>query len=770
MDDNSKNNKSTGEEVVHTFGQQNTKDYMPGGKRLYNMDSKTPDGKKNEKSVENKLDSMLSNRKLPLSSKPGYQSMKNGMNNSQKNNELQNVQQKRMMNRQHIQSQSSESTQAKEQREIEEDKNNHPISNLNNSAGPKPDKEERQRSNDRSSNLNFFSGASGLIAKGLNGFLRSLGINANIKPWQVTLGLVVACVFLFFVIILLIVAAFLQPFIIVGEILGIGNDNAQGSNTSEESMTIGDVGQSLWNFVTGNGWYNDEDSFYQKLEDIEEEYNNKGVQLDMPLIVSISFYASPGISDVECDLNDEDCIVPESSDYDFKDMRDDLDEIAENMVNSSSGVYTAKSEDEIKEWLRTSDFIANKFEDLGYKVPADENKWAATKEEFISDCWGRRKLYLTLFGHDENNTNNMCINNVQIDESQRLKIRLTTYVWTPNGSDKSLGGTLGLVQPYVDDGTIYFDQNGYAIWKGGTISKTTKKVYGETGIDYAIVATATRMLIGQYGYTENELINYFNYNDAFTLQITTDGGSNYQTYNAIVLDSCGACMDWSVTSNGRYAPKNLSNPQKQLQYCKDTNNMKIDLFTNYRNVKKPADTAYYIGGLNGANCVTGNFEEWKQIDPKWKDITIGNSSTTMAQAGCLITSVSMQLMRSGVKLNIDNFDPGKAAKAFDFQGANLVWSSVSNVAPNFKFVKKVSLKGKSKEEKIKITSDLINQGYYVVANVKNGGHWVAVTGVGNNTIYMSDPGSYNAGNDLFARYPEGNSSKQLIQLAYFQVK
>ena len=198
--------------------------------------------------------------------------------------------------------------------------------------------------------------------------------------------------------------------------------------------------------------------------------------------------------------------------------------------------------------------------------------------------------------------------------------------------------------------------------------------------------------------------------------------------------------------------------------------MKIDLYTNYRNVKKPADTAYYIGGLNGANCVTGNFEEWKQIDPKWKDITIGNSSTTMAQAGCLITSVSMQLMRSGVKLNIDNFDPGKAAKAFDFQGANLVWSSVSNVAPNFKFVKKVSLKGKSKEEKIKITSDLINQGYYVVANVKNGGHWVAVTGVGNNTIYMSDPGSYNAGNDLFARYPEGNSSKQLIQLAYFQVK
>lgn len=769
---NTNNQKSTGEKAVHIAGQQASNYIAPGvGKHLYNAASKTPIGKKAEKKLGEQIDSKIGGKGFnPNAIQRPFQGTPN---RNQASKDLQKINQNKQFNRQQVRNQSQESFRERERREAEEDKNNHPISNLNSSSGPHVDKEEREKnenshSNKLSKSLSPLSGASGLIAKGLNGALRALGINANIKPWQVTLGLVVTCVFLFFLILLLIVAAVLQPFIIVGEILGIGGDGGSASGDSDNEITIGTVGQSLWNFVTGNGFYTDEDSFYKKLESVEEEYQEKGVTIDMPLIVSISFYANPGISEEECDLGDENCITVES-DYDYSDMRDDIDELAKNMVNDNDGVLTAKTDDEIKEWLRESDFIKEKFEDLGYEVPSDDAKWTQKEEEFISDCWGRRKLYLTLFGHDES-SNNMCLNNVEIDDSQKKKIRLTSYQWTPNGREKSLGGTLGLVQPYVNDGTIYFDENGYAMWKGGTISKNDKKVYGETGTDYVIVATATRMLIGDYGYVENDKIRYFAYNEAFTLQISPDGGKNYKTYNAIVLDSCGACMDWSVTSNGRYAPKNLSNPTKQLQYCRETNNMKIDLFTNYQNVKNPADTAYFIEGLNGANCANGDFEEWKQIDPKWKDIKIGKSNSTVGEVGCLITSISMQLMRSGVDLTVDNFNPGVAAKKFSFQGANLVWESVSNVAPSFSYMGKVNLRGKSKAEKIEITSNLVNQGYYVVANVKNGGHWVAVTGVGNNTIYMSDPGSYNAGNDLFARYPEGNSSKRLIQLAYYKVK
>ena len=53
---------------------------------------------------------------------------------------------------------------------------------------------------------------------------------------------------------------------------GAGGDGGGASGDSDNEITIGTVGQSLWNFVTGNGFYTDEDSFYKKLESVEEEY------------------------------------------------------------------------------------------------------------------------------------------------------------------------------------------------------------------------------------------------------------------------------------------------------------------------------------------------------------------------------------------------------------------------------------------------------------------------------------------------------------------
>lgn len=171
------------------------------------------------------------------------------------------------------------------------------------------------------------------------------------------------------------------------------------------------------------------------------------------------------------------------------------------------------------------------------------------------------------------------------------KIRLTTYQYTPNGSDKQLGGTLGLIEPYLKDGSIYYDENGFAMYKGGTKSKQNGVVYGEKGKDYVIVATATKYLIGQYGFEKNDKITYYSYNDTFKLEITTKNGT--KEYDAIVLDSCGASMDWSVTSNGKYAP----GTKKQKELCKKTNNKKIDVFTapkGFSRLKNPDDTAYQV--------------------------------------------------------------------------------------------------------------------------------------------------------------------------------
>lgn len=178
---------------------------------------------------------------------------------------------------------------------------------------------------------------------------------------------------------------------------------------------------------------------------------------------------------------------------------------------------------------------------------------------------------------------------IQETIEEKRKIRLTTYQYTPDASEKMLGGSIGLISPYLEEGSMYFDENGYAIWKGGTTSKLNGMVYGEEGKDYVVVATATKYLIGQYNYQENENINYYNYNDTFKIDITTKNGE--KEYNAIVLDSCGACMDWSVTSDGTYAPKT----EKEKKYCSVTNNTKIDLFTaptDHPNLTDPNDIAY----------------------------------------------------------------------------------------------------------------------------------------------------------------------------------
>ncbi len=212
------------------------------------------------------------------------------------------------------------------------------------------------------------------------------------------------------------------------------------------------------------------------------------------------------------------------------------------------------------------------------------------------------------------------------DVTRKEKIRLTTYQYTPNGSDKQLGGSLGLIEPYLKDGSIYYDENGFAMYKGGTKSKHNGVVYGEKGKDYVIVATATEYLIGP-NYKKNDKITYYSYNDTFKLEITTKHGT--KQYDALVLDSCGASMDWSVTSSGKYAP----DTKKEKDYCRNTNNKKIDVFTapkGFSRLENPKDTAYQVMTVksepekiekltsNALKYIKHSFEEKKLYSAKIK--------------------------------------------------------------------------------------------------------------------------------------------------------
>lgn len=177
---------------------------------------------------------------------------------------------------------------------------------------------------------------------------------------------------------------------------------------------------------------------------------------------------------------------------------------------------------------------------------------------------------------------------------------------------------------------------------------------------------------------------------------------------------------------------------------------------------------------SGSGCSstgsTGPYAGWKQGDPAWSNITIGNTNSTIGGVGCLVTSVSMLIAKSGVAVNVDGeFNPGtfvqKLNQVGGFQGANFVWGSVSSVAPNFQFVGKSYVSGQSQQQKLSTLQNLLNQGYYVVAEVKGntGQHWVAIDGIDGNNVLMMDPASQST--SMWQEYSWSNTS----QYAYFKV-
>ena len=147
---------------------------------------------------------------------------------------------------------------------------------------------------------------------------------------------------------------------------------------------------------------------------------------------------------------------------------------------------------------------------------------------------------------------------------------------------------------------------------------------------------------------------------------------------------------------------------------------------------------------------SGEYVNWRQTDPQWSSIRVGNSSGTLGSIGCLITSISILIEKSGCNTMIKPFNPGTFLEAlnkhngFDGNG-NLQYAAVTKAVPAFKYVGNVNLRGKSKDEKLSLIKQYIDSGYYITAEVKGATpghqHWVAVTNVDGSSVIMVDPGS-----------------------------
>lgn len=176
--------------------------------------------------------------------------------------------------------------------------------------------------------------------------------------------------------------------------------------------------------------------------------------------------------------------------------------------------------------------------------------------------------------------------------------------------------------------------------------------------------------------------------------------------------------------------------EKQLkQYAELTNDKNNILWS----------TAIY--GIYGSS---GEYATWKQRGREWSNIRIGNTNKTIGDVGCLVTSISILIKKSGISTNgIYPFNPGTFVialnNAYGFDEANLQYGPISKVVPGFEYAGRVYLNGKSKKEKLQEIKKYYDNGYYLVAEVLGASdtaqHWVAIDNVTNNTILMLDPGS-----------------------------
>ena len=172
--------------------------------------------------------------------------------------------------------------------------------------------------------------------------------------------------------------------------------------------------------------------------------------------------------------------------------------------------------------------------------------------------------------------------------------------------------------------------------------------------------------------------------------------------------------------------------------------------------------------INGqTSCVSsGPYSQWKQRNQPWSNIPLGNSTNTIGTSGCLVTSLSMLIAKSGAATNVqDGFNPGSFVTFLNGAGGfsslgEFLWNSISKVSPSWRYDDTAFLSGLSREQKLNSIKEIVSQpNTYAVVEVEGdtGQHWVAIDSISGNTINMMDPSTNST--DMWSQYNWVNTSK-----------
>ena len=238
--------------------------------------------------------------------------------------------------------------------------------------------------------------------------------------------------------------------------------------------------------------------------------------------------------------------------------------------------------------------------------------------------------------------------------------------------------------------------------------------------------------------------------------------------------------DEMVTEQGTNADEMPKQVQKKVLHIKINTKTLEQMKNDYhfspaqnKQLAELTDNKYaslWNGVIYGATD-SGEYVNWRQAGQSWSNIKIGNTNSTLGQIGCLVTSISILIEKSGCNTTISPFNPGTFLEALNknnaFDGSgNLQYAGVTRAVPNFSYVGNVNLRGKSRTEKLALITQYFNQGYYLAIEVKGATpgnqHWVAITGISGNNVIIVDPAS--DGTDLWSSYEWGKTS----QFNYFK--
>lgn len=548
----------------------------------------------------------------------------------------------------------------------------------------------------------------------------------------------------------------------------------------------GNFFSSLGHWFSGDGWCatdaecqaDAEKKYYEKLEKAIDNYKGS-CDINEDLITATIFYGqmvaeenpSSNISE-ENDIDEDRFSENESNNryFDYLDVSESGSPTAESKINKLVSVYLKGEEDDVSGdeviQINTCARSANAYRNYLINTYIKNNYPSAiTKERTIEDI---ADDILRMGGIDVNGGNTACAQSCTYtigDKSvSKLKVQLT---------DEDGNNIVGQEPIYFEDyilGVVYGEVGVDAdpeVWKAHAIA-----------VRSSILASATDGNIKFVEDDEETGTLYIANTSSTHIYCDPDDGCAETNDGVIISGTTGS----NINSEAEFKPKygldsnsNLGQVISEVIGRLAVDSSENIINTTYDNTtieswKTKAiegksytqilgETYTNLASISEGDCsalcnfAAGPFTSWKQNTPSWKDIIIvGNS--TIENIGCLTTSVSIQVARSGVTTPLgEDFNPGTLVsqyrdRLYSSKG-NWQWHQLQTIIPDFVYSPEGNRGGLLSFSNSAVASTIvgqINDGCYLVAEVKShlGGknqHWVAIDTVQGDEVYILDPKS-----------------------------